>query len=491
MRYSNYNIVGYHSILKEGLIMLYFGIVLLCISASLSAIFGFKWYKAEKSEKENRLRQEQLESQLNSSEKELKKVRSSNRRENIKYAYRKIPFFKDSEEERRRVEENEREESSLENRISTIDDEIESIKSSASRKKITTYKIATGAAAFVAFVSIFIIGIDAEQKAQVPEVVPTEISSVYQTNEENTSAESEATVTTIETTSAESTATSTTVAALSFDSSNIPDYSNSGSIVVNGNMPFFTENEKKSTQSFEKYSDLDFLGRCGIAFACIGKEIMPTEPRGEIGSIKPSGWHTVKYNGIEGNYLYNRCHLIAYSLSGENANELNLITGTRYLNTEGMLPYENRVVDYIEYTGNHVLYRVTPDFKGNNLLASGVLIEAFSVEDEGDGICFCVYCYNVQPGIEIDYETGESSGPEFTGSSEKTTTAATTSSGSQTSSSPDSYKYVLNTNPHSRKFHYPSCPSVKDMKEHNKEYSNQSRDEIIARGYTPCGRCKP
>ena len=415
---SNYNIVGYHSILKEGLIMLYFGIVLLCIAVSLSAIFGFKWYKAEKSEKENRLRQEQLESQLNSSEKELKRVRSSNRRENIKYAYRKIPFLKDSEKERRRIEENECEENALENQISNIDGEIESIKSSASRKKITTYKIATGTAAFVVFVSIFIIGIDAEQKAQVPEVVPTEISSVYQTTEGSTSATHESTVTTTETTSTESTATSTTVGALSFDSSIIPDYSNSGTIVVNDNMPFFTEDDKKSTQSFEKYSELDSLGRCGVAFTCIGKDIMPTEPRGEIGSIRPSGWHTVKYNGIEGNYLYNRCHLIAYSLSGENANVRNLITGTRYLNTEGMLPYENRVCDYIEYTGNHVLYRVTPDFKGNNLLASGVLIEAYSVEDEGDGICFCVYCYNIQPGIMIDYETGESSGPEFTGSTE-------------------------------------------------------------------------
>ncbi len=406
---SNYNIVGYHSILKEGLIMLYFGIVLLCIAVSLSAIFGFKWYKAEKSEKENRLRQEQLESQLNSSEKELKRVRSSNRRENIKYAYRKIPFLKDSEKERRRIEENECEENALENQISNIDGEIESIKSSASRKKITTYKIATGTAAFVVFVSIFIIGIDAEQKAQVPEVVPTEISSVYQTTEGSTSATHESTVTTTETTSTESTATSTTVGALSFDSSIIPDYSNSGTIVVNDNMPFFTEDDKKSTQSFEKYSELDSLGRCGVAFTCIGKDIMPTEPRGEIGSIRPSGWHTVKYNGIEGNYLYNRCHLIAYSLSGENANVRNLITGTRYLNTEGMLPYENRVCDYIEYTGNHVLYRVTPDFKGNNLLASGVLIEAYSVEDNGAGICFCVYCYNVQPGVRIDYRTGESS----------------------------------------------------------------------------------
>lgn len=183
---------------------------------------------------------------------------------------------------------------------------------------------------------------------------------------------------------------------------------------VNHNIPFFTADEI-TTEAFESYSELDDLGRCGVAMACVGKEIMPKEDRGSIGSVKPTGWHTVKYNGIDGNYLYNRCHLIAYCLTGENANKQNLITGTRYLNVEGMLPYEMDVLDYVRDTENHVMYRATPVFKGNNLLADGVLLEAYSVEDGGD-LQFCVFCYNVQPGIEIDYATGESTGPEFTGS---------------------------------------------------------------------------
>ena len=180
-------------------------------------------------------------------------------------------------------------------------------------------------------------------------------------------------------------------------------------VEVNGNRPFFTEEEKQDVTPFETYSELDSLGRCGVAFANICKELQPTEERGEIGFIKPSGWHTVKYNQlIEGNYLYNRCHLIGYQLAGENANEKNLITGTRYLNVAGMLPFENQVNDYVDSTNNHVLYRVTPVFENDNLVASGVLMEAWSVEDEGAGICFNVYCFNVQPGIRIDYRTGES-----------------------------------------------------------------------------------
>ena len=179
-------------------------------------------------------------------------------------------------------------------------------------------------------------------------------------------------------------------------------------VKVNGNVPFFDDNEI-TTESFEVYSELDSLGRCGVTFANISKELMPTEDRGEIGMIKPSGWHTVKYpDVIEDLYLYNRCHLIGYQLSGENANEKNLITGTRYLNVEGMLPFENEVAAYVRRTGNHVLYRVTPIFEGDNLVAEGVLMEAYSVEDEGRGVCFCVFVYNVQPGIEIDYKTGES-----------------------------------------------------------------------------------
>lgn len=191
----------------------------------------------------------------------------------------------------------------------------------------------------------------------------------------------------------------------------LPDdlsYSNSPYAVINNNIPYFNESEY-TTQPFEYYSELDDLGRCGTAYANLCKELMPTEERGEIGAIKPSGWHTVRYNGIvDGNYLYNRCHLIGYQLSGENANEKNLITGTRYLNVEGMLPFENQIADYIRETDNHVLYRVTPIFEGNNLVATGVLLEAYSVEDNGKGIQFNVFCYNVQPNIEINYLTGES-----------------------------------------------------------------------------------
>ena len=177
---------------------------------------------------------------------------------------------------------------------------------------------------------------------------------------------------------------------------------------VNGNVPFFEEMDFVRN-SFEKYSPLDGLGRCGAAYACIGVDIMPTSERGNIGAVKPSGWHTVKYSGIiDGNYLYNRCHLIAFELAGENANDKNLITGTRYMNVEGMLPFENRVAAYVKRTHNHVIYRVTPVFEGENLVASGVLMEGRSVEDGGEGICFCVYVFNVQPGIMIDYKTGES-----------------------------------------------------------------------------------
>lgn len=179
---------------------------------------------------------------------------------------------------------------------------------------------------------------------------------------------------------------------------------------VNDNKPFFSEADF-TTQLFEYYSDLDELGRCGVAFANVSKELMPTEKRGDIGSVKPSGWRNVKYPGIIDEsppFLYNRCHLIAYCLTGENANEKNLITGTRYMNTRGMLPFEEEVARYLKYHNNHVLYRVTPVFDGINLVASGVLMEGYSVEDNGAGICFCVYCYNIQPGIEIDYKTGKS-----------------------------------------------------------------------------------
>ena len=192
----------------------------------------------------------------------------------------------------------------------------------------------------------------------------------------------------------------------------VPPYSGIAYADINDDVPFFTEADM-TTEAFDEYWELDELGRCTGAYACVGPETLPKEGRGEIGSIKPTGWHTVKYEGIDGNYLYNRCHLIGYQLTGQNAEERNLITGTRYMNIEGMLPFENSVFMYVEGTGNHVMYRVRPYFDGDNLLASGVLMEARSVEDPL--VQFCAFCYNVQPGVEIDYATGESSGPAFTG----------------------------------------------------------------------------
>lgn len=186
----------------------------------------------------------------------------------------------------------------------------------------------------------------------------------------------------------------------------ISAYSGEPYAVVNGNIPYFTESDL-TTESFEYYSDLDDLGRCGTAYSSVGTELMPTEKRGSISKVKPSGWQVSKYDFVDGKYLYNRCHLIGYQLTAENANEKNLITGTRYLNVDGMLPFENLVADYVKETGNHVLYRVTPVFEDENLVASGVLMEAESVEDAGDGVEYCVYVYNVQPGVEIDYATGE------------------------------------------------------------------------------------
>ena len=192
-----------------------------------------------------------------------------------------------------------------------------------------------------------------------------------------------------------------------FDISSIPAYSGNPYVTVNNNIPYFTEADY-TTDSFETYSPLDELGRCGVAYANIGIDIMPTEKRGKIGNVKPSGWHTVKYDCVDGKYLYNRCHLIGFQLAGENDNVRNLITGTRSLNVDGMLYFENMVADYVQSTNNHVLYRVTPVFKGNNLLATGVLIEGLSVED--NSICFNVFCYNEQPGIIIDHSNGGSNG---------------------------------------------------------------------------------
>ena len=214
---------------------------------------------------------------------------------------------------------------------------------------------------------------------------------------------------------------------------------------------------------------------------------MPTEERGSIGQVKPSGWHTIKYDNVDGKYLYNRCHLIGYQLTAENANEKNLITGTRYLNVQGMLSFENMAADYVKETGNHVLYRVTPVFEGSNLVASGVLMEAESVEDKGEGILYCVYVYNVQPGININYATGDSSasGTNKTAVTEQATQAVTQAASQQTSTE----SYILNTN--TKKFHRPSCSSVKQMKESNKKSSSESRDALIAAGYDPCKKCNP
>ncbi len=193
----------------------------------------------------------------------------------------------------------------------------------------------------------------------------------------------------------------------SYDLEQIPEFSGEPFVVLEDNTPSFNQ-ELMTGDAFEEYGQLDYLGRCTTAVACISQELMPTEERGSIGHIKPTGWHSVKYSCVDGGSLYNRCHLIGYQLAGENGNELNLITGTRYLNVEGMLPFENMVADYIQETENHVLYRVTPVFEGQEMVARGVVMEGWSVEDNGEGICFYVYCYNVQPGVVIDYATGDS-----------------------------------------------------------------------------------
>ena len=279
----------------------------------------------------------------------------------------------------------------------------------------------------------------------------------------------------------------------------IPAYSGEPYVAINGNVPYFSDAEMTTT-SFEDYSPLDSLGRCGVAYSCVGTETMPTEKRGSIGQIKPSGWHTVKYDFIDGKYLYNRCHLIGYQLTAENANEQNLITGTRALNIDGMLPFENMTADYIKETGNHVLYRVTPMFDGNDLVSKGVLMEAKSVEDNGDGILFCVFAYNVQPGVTIDYATGDNEADGTQGGQSSTTiAAATTPTESAVAATPtpepvveqvpQGTTYILNTN--TKKFHYPSCGSVKQMKESNKQSYTGSRDDVIAMGYVPCKKRNP
>ena len=251
----------------------------------------------------------------------------------------------------------------------------------------------------------------------------------------------------------------------------IPEFDGTPYIAINDNQPFFTEDDM-TTEAFEEYSSLDWLGRCGVVYACIGQELMPTGERGSISHIKPTGWHSVRYDFVDGKSLYNRCHLIGFQLSGENANERNLITGTRFMNVEGMLPFENMVADYVKETDNHVLYRVTPIFAGDNAVADGVLMEGLSVEDNGDGICFCVYAYNNQPGVVIDYATGESWAADSV--NDDSTAAAA---------------YVLNTS--SKKFHAPDCSSVDSIKAGNRDDWQGSREDLVAQGYQPCGACRP
>lgn len=262
-----------------------------------------------------------------------------------------------------------------------------------------------------------------------------------------------------------------------FDITQVPAYSGKAYAVINNNNPYFTKDDM-TTDSYETYAKLDALGRCGVTIACVGKDIMPTEDRGSIGSVKPTGWHTVKYDCVDGKYLYNRCHLIGFQLTGENANTANLITGTRYLNVDGMLPFENMVADYVKETNNHVMYRVTPIFEGSNLVATGVLMEAKSVEDDGDGILFCVFCYNVQPGVTINYATGESA---LAGSAETPTDPTDSTEAPETKTT-----YILNTS--SKKFHLESCSSLPTS---NRQDFVGTRDEVVAMGYSPCGRCKP
>ncbi len=252
----------------------------------------------------------------------------------------------------------------------------------------------------------------------------------------------------------------------------LPEYAGQPYVTLNGNEPYFSK-DGLTPKAYEYYAELDHLGRCVYAEACIGTETMPTEDRGNISSVKPTAWQSVQYDIVDGGSLYNRCHLIGFQLTGENANVGNLITGTRYMNVSGMLSLEDMVADYIRETGNHVKYRATPFFEGNELLARGVIMEAYSVEDNGEGICFNVFAFNVQPGIIIDYANGESKlDPDY-----------------QAPSGNEEIDYVVNTN--TGKFHYPTCASVRDIKPANRKDFKGTANELAAQGYSPCGSCKP
>lgn len=287
----------------------------------------------------------------------------------------------------------------------------------------------------------------------------------------------------------------------------VPPYSGNAYADINGDIPFFAQ-EEMTSEAFHEYWPLDELGRCTGAYACVGPETLPTQKRGDISSVKPTGWNTNRYSDIDGEILFNRCHLIGYMLTGQDANERNLITGSRYMNVEGMLPFEESVVMYVEGTGHHVLYRVRPIFEGDNLVCDGVLMEARSVEDPL--VQFCAFCYNVQPGFVIDYATGDNwraqdsqseavqkivAEPNADGGTVSRKAGAGDAQESAAAESADPSQedqqctYILNTNTH--KFHMPYCDSVKDMKEKNKQETDLDREKLIEQGYSPCKRCNP
>lgn len=313
------------------------------------------------------------------------------------------------------------------------------------------------------------------------------------------------------------------------DIGSIPPFSGEPSVEVNGNEPGFTDEEiriakeegvvahgmtrapeqesagQESTDGVseaeakgeEELAPLDGLGRCGAVTACVGTDTMPEGERESIGMIRPSGWPEkiadAKYDFIDGGFLWNRCHLLGWQLTGENAEERNLITGTRYMNVEGMLPYENEVAEYVKRTGNRVLYRATPAFEGDEPVARGVQLEAYSLEDDGEGVSFNVYCYNVQPDIEIDYMTGESrlaegAASEVSGSGNESSGQAAGEGNGQTS---EKRTFVLNTNPERKRYHMPDCNSVDQIKDKNKKVVESTPEELEAEGYVPCGNCHP
>lgn len=338
------------------------------------------------------------------------------------------------------------------------------------------FKIRTGIASIVLVAGLIFAGCSTNTQpdyVDTPATVIADETSVSEASETAEAPESSAAEESIQ--SAEDVSPQHAGTETQFSYGSIPAYSGSPYVAVNENIPYFTD-EELTTQSFETYSELDSLGRCGVTYACIGQDLMPTEDRESISEVTPSGWNNKEYDFVDGGWLYNRCHLIGFQLTGENANEKNLITGTRSMNVDGMLLFENMTADYIKETGNHVMYRVTPVFEGDELVPRGVLMEGKSVEDNGEDILFNVFVYNAQVGVEIDYMTGDSKLAEGGGSE---------------SSEQDSAEgeYILNTN--TKKFHLPDCSSVTDMDEDNREEFSGSREELIDMGYEPCGRCNP